>query len=83
MTATPVRQPGGYDEPITMRSSPTGRRGTANSPKRVLGGGGDQSSARDGVPFFLKIGDGESILRWSSDSSKTMSSFPLVSSSSS
>ncbi len=52
-----------------------------NSPKGVLGGGSDWSSARDGVPFFLKLGDGESILRWSSGSSKTTSSFPLVSSS--
>jgi hypothetical protein len=55
----------------------------ANSHKGVLGGGGNQSSVRDGVPFFLKIGDGESILQWSSSSSKTMSSFPLVSSSNS
>jgi hypothetical protein len=54
-----------------------------NSPKGVLSDGGDQSSARDGVPFFLKLGDGESILWWSSGLSKTMSSFPLVSSSSS
>jgi hypothetical protein len=37
-----------------------------NSPKGILGSGGDRSSAHDGVPFFLKLGDGESILRWSS-----------------
>jgi hypothetical protein len=36
-----------------------------NSPKGILGGGGDQSSARDWVPFFLKLGDGESVLQWS------------------
>jgi hypothetical protein len=54
-----------------------------NSPKGVLGGGGDRSSARDGVPFFLKLDYGESVLRWSSGSSKTTSIFPLVSSSSS
>jgi hypothetical protein len=45
------------------------------------GDGGDRSSAHDRVPFFLKLGDGESVLRWSSGSSKTTSSFPLVSSS--
>jgi hypothetical protein len=50
-----------------------------NSPKGILGGGGDMSSARDGVPFVLKLSDGESVLRWSSDSSKTTSNFPLVS----
>jgi hypothetical protein len=60
-----------------------GRRGTVNSPKGVLSDSGDQSSVRDGVPFFLKLDDGESILWWSSGLSKTMSSFPLVSSSSS
>jgi hypothetical protein len=48
-----------------------------------LGGGGDRSNARDGVPFFLKLDDGESVLRWSSGSSKTTTSFPFVSSSSS
>jgi hypothetical protein len=36
-----------------------------------------------GVSFFLKLGDGESALQWSSGMSKTMSSFPLVSSNSS
>jgi hypothetical protein len=80
MAATPVRQPGGYGEPFSMRSSPTG---VANSPKGILGGGGDWSSARDEVSFFLKLYDGESVLQWSSGSSKTTSSFPLVSSSSS
>jgi hypothetical protein len=55
----------------------------ANSPKGILGDGGDRSSARNRVPFFLKLDDGESILRWISGSSKTTSSFPLVSSSSS
>jgi hypothetical protein len=55
----------------------------ANSPKGILGGSGDRSSACDEVPFFLKLGDGESVLRWSFGSSKTTSSFPLVSSSSS
>jgi hypothetical protein len=55
----------------------------ANSPKGVLGGGGDRSSAHDGVPFFLKLDDGESVLWWSSGSSNTTSNFPLVSSSSS
>jgi hypothetical protein len=54
-----------------------------NSPKRILCGGGDWSSERFGAPFLLKFRDGESILRWSSGSSKTTSSFPLVSSSSS
>jgi hypothetical protein len=54
-----------------------------NSPRGILGGGGDRSSACDGVPFFLKLGDGEGILRGSFGSSKTSSSFPLVSSSSS
>jgi hypothetical protein len=29
-----------------------GRCGMANTPKGILGGCGDQSSARDGVPFF-------------------------------
>jgi hypothetical protein len=53
-----------------------------NSPKGVLGGG-DRSSAGDGVPFFLKLGDGASVLRRSSGSSKTMSNVPFVSSSSS
>jgi hypothetical protein len=33
----------------------------------------------DGVPFFLKLGDGESVLRWSFSSFETTSSFPLVS----
>jgi hypothetical protein len=33
-----------------------------------------------GVSFFLKLGDGESVLLWSFGSSKTMSSFSLVSS---
>jgi hypothetical protein len=60
-----------------------GRREMTNSPKVILGGGGGQSSARNEVPFFLKIGDGEGVLRWSSGSSKTTSSFPLISSSSS
>jgi hypothetical protein len=55
----------------------------ANSLKGILGGGGDQSNARDRVLFFLKLGDGESVLRCSSGSSKTTNSFPLVSSSSS
>jgi hypothetical protein len=59
-----------------------GRRGMANSPKGILGGGGDWSSARDGVSFFLKLSDGESVLRWSSGSSRNTISFPLVSSSS-
>jgi hypothetical protein len=36
-----------------------------------------------GVSFFLKLGDGESILQWSSGLSKTTSSFPLAFSSSS
>jgi hypothetical protein len=83
MDATLTRQPRGYDEPFSMRSSPTGWRGTMNSPKGILGGSDDWSSAHDGVPFFLKLGDGESVLRWSFGSSKTTSSFPLVSSSSS
>jgi hypothetical protein len=60
-----------------------GRHETVNSPKGISGGGGDRSSARDVVPFFLKISDGESVLLWSSDSSKITGSFPLVSSSSS
>jgi hypothetical protein len=51
-----------------------------NSCKGILGRGGDRSSARDGVPFFLKLADGESVLQWSFGSSKTTSSFPLVSS---
>jgi hypothetical protein len=46
MDPTSARWPGGYDEPFSMRSSPTGA--TRDSPKGVLGGGGDQSSARDG-----------------------------------
>jgi hypothetical protein len=54
-----------------------------NSCRENLGGGGDRSSARDGVPFFLKLSDGEGVLRRSSGSSKTSNSFPLVSSSSS
>jgi hypothetical protein len=37
-------------------------RGTANSPRGILGGDGDRSSARDGVPFFLKLGDCEGVL---------------------
>jgi hypothetical protein len=53
-----------------------------NSPRGILGGGGDWSSAHDGVSF-LKLSDGEGILRRSSGSFKTSSSFPLVSSSSS
>jgi hypothetical protein len=60
-----------------------GRRGMTNSPKGILGGGSDWSSAQDGVSLFLKLGDGESVLRWSSGSSKTTSSFSLVFSSSS
>jgi hypothetical protein len=54
-----------------------------NSPRWILGGGGDRSNVRDGVPFFLKLDDSEGVLRRSSGSSKTSSSFPLVSSSSS
>jgi hypothetical protein len=60
-----------------------GRRGTVNSPRGILGSGENRSSAHNGVPFFLKLGNGEGILRWSSNSSKTSSSFPMVSSSSS
>jgi hypothetical protein len=48
-----------------------------------MGGGGDRSSARNGVPFFLKLGDSKGILQRSFGSSKTSSSFPLVSLSSS
>jgi hypothetical protein len=48
-----------------------------------MGGGGDWSSARDGVPFFLKLGDSKGILQRSSGSSKTSTSFPFVSLSSS
>jgi hypothetical protein len=55
----------------------------ANSLRGILGGDDDRSNARDGVPFFLKLDNGEGVLRWSSSSSKTSSSFPLVSSSSS
>jgi hypothetical protein len=55
----------------------------ANSPKGVLGGGGDRSSVCDGVSFFLKLDDDESVLQWSSGLSKTTSNFSLVSSSSS
>jgi hypothetical protein len=55
----------------------------ANSPEGILGGDGDRSSACDRVPFFLKLGDGKSVLRWSFGSSKSTSSFALVSSSSS
>jgi hypothetical protein len=40
MAATPMRQPGGYGEPVSLMSSPTGASGMANSPKGVLGGGG-------------------------------------------
>jgi hypothetical protein len=54
-----------------------------NSPRGILGGGGDRSSARDGVPFFLKLSDGEGIVRRSAVSSKASSNFPLVSTSSS
>jgi hypothetical protein len=36
-----------------------------------------------GVSFFLKLGNSESIHRWNFGSSRTTSSFPLVSSSSS
>jgi hypothetical protein len=60
-----------------------GRHGTANSPRVIRGGSDDRSSARDGEPVFLKLGDTEGVLRWNSGSSKTSSSFPLVSSSSS
>jgi hypothetical protein len=60
-----------------------GQRGTMNKPKGILGGGGDQSYVHDGVPVFHKLGDSEGVLRWSFGSSKTTSSFPLVSSSSS
>jgi hypothetical protein len=55
----------------------------ANSPRGILGGSDDRSSARNRVPFFLKLNDDEGDLRWISGSSKTSSSFPLVSSSSS
>jgi hypothetical protein len=55
----------------------------ANSPEGILGGDGDRSSACDRMPFFLKLDDGKSVLRWSFGSSKSTSSFPLVSSSSS
>jgi hypothetical protein len=60
-----------------------GLHGTANSPRGILGSSGDQSSEHDGVPFFLKLGDGDVVLRQSSGSSNTSSSFPLVSSSAS
>jgi hypothetical protein len=60
-----------------------GRRRTVNSPRGILGGSSDRSSAHNGVSLFLKLGDGEGVLRRSSGSSKTSSSFPLVSSSSS
>jgi hypothetical protein len=63
MASTLVRQPGGYDEPFSMRSNPTGRSGTANSPRGVLGGGGDRSSARNGGRLALIFGDSESS-RW-------------------
>jgi hypothetical protein len=45
-----------------------------------MGSGGDWSSVRDGVPFFLNLGDGEGTLRRSSGSSKTSNGFLLVSS---
>jgi hypothetical protein len=83
MAASPVRQPRGYGEPSSMRYSSMGQRGMANSPRGILGGGSDRSSEHDGVPFFLKLGDSEGVLKWSSGSSKTSSNFPLVSSSSS
>jgi hypothetical protein len=54
-----------------------------NSPRGILGSGGDRSSARDRVPFFLRLSDGEGVLQWSSSLSKTSNSFPLDSSSSS
>jgi hypothetical protein len=55
----------------------------ANSPKGILGGGGDRSNVHKRVPFFLKLSDDESVLRWRFGSSRTTTSFPLVSSSSS
>jgi hypothetical protein len=55
----------------------------ANSPKGILGSGSDRSSPRGGEHFFLKLGDCESVLWWSSSLSKTTSNFTLVSSSSS
>jgi hypothetical protein len=60
-----------------------GRHRMANSPKGILGSGSDRSSTRGGEHFFLKLGDCESVLWWSSSLSKTTSSFTLVSSSSS
>jgi hypothetical protein len=57
-----MRHPGGYGKPSSMRSSSTGRHGTTNSPRGILGGGGDRSSARYGVPFFLKLDDDEGVL---------------------
>jgi hypothetical protein len=46
-----------------------------NSPRGILGGGGDWSSARDGVPFFLKLDDGEGVLQRSSGLSKLLLGF--------
>jgi hypothetical protein len=50
-----------------------------NSLRGVLGTDVYRSGVQDGVPFFLKLGDGEGVLQRSSNSSKTSSSFPLVS----
>jgi hypothetical protein len=60
MAPTPARQPEGYNEPFSMRSSPTGRHGMTNSPKGVLGGSGDRSSACDGGRLAPIFGDGGS-----------------------
>jgi hypothetical protein len=81
MALTPTRQPGGYDEPFSMRSSPTGRRGMANSPKGVLGGSGDRSSARDSGQLDPIFGDGGSS-RWGLSNDKKQSNGTLATSSS-
>jgi hypothetical protein len=49
MASTPMRQPRGYSEPFSTRSSPTGAVWDGEfSPRGFLGGGSDQSNVRDG-----------------------------------
>jgi hypothetical protein len=47
-----------------------------SQPRGIMGSGGDWSSVRDGVPFFLNLGDGEGTLRRSSGSSKPPTASP-------
>jgi hypothetical protein len=60
MAPTLARWPGGYVEPFSMRSSPTGVARDGDSPRVVLSGGGVRRVASDGGRLAPIFGDGRS-----------------------